>query len=404
MTDGRPTPEPHASGWSDVPEGVGWIDAPPSLDAEDGASAAPADAWTSPAAPPAEPVPAAVWGASGDPVPSADDEDPREPWPAADDRPAATWAETASSRVHQGAGSEREGDPGARVAKRAADGRLARVHLRGGLLTLARASLEQMAGVGALDREALVDLAEARWRSGDLEGAAEAADAHLDAAGDEPLAHLIVAEEADRQGSLVESRRHAAVVRERVGTGLDRLFAGEVRSTAWPMEAADWMDEGATGPGRWGLLAGGREVADPEPRSWRMLPPPAAGSPVARPRVALAVAAAAAGPSTLDQLELGRAAGVELEAAELELARGDVTDAIDRLSLVLRFDPALAPVILSMADRALMAPGARQQGLVALHLLRGDANRVVGRELEAVDAYQESMRALTARATVKESQ
>ncbi len=314
---------------------------------------------------------------------------------------AGTWAATVSARAHLSVTGPDVGRPG---ALRAADGRLARLHLRGGLLTLARASLEQMAGVGALDREALADLAEARWRSGDLEGAAEAAAAHLDAGGDEPLAHLVVAEEADRQGSLVDARRHAAVVRERVGTGLDRLFAGETRSTAWPLEGVDWMDDGATTPGRWGLLAGGREVADPQPRSWRMLPPPASGSPVARPRIPLAAAAASATQSTLDQLELGRAAGVELEAAENELARGAIADAVDRLALVLRFDPALAPVILSMADQALAGPGDHQQGLVALHLLRGDAYRGLGREVEAVDAYQESMRALTARATPKESQ
>jgi predicted negative regulator of RcsB-dependent stress response len=94
---------------------------------------------------------------------------------------------------------------------------------------------------------------------------------------------------------------------------------------------------------------------------------------------------------------------VELERAEQELARGQVADAVDRLSLVLRFDPALAPVILSMADRALMAPGDDQAGLVALNLLRGDAYRGLGREIEAAEAYQESMRALSARTMPKES-
>jgi len=326
---------------------------------------------------------------------------PRDAWPGADTRQTDT--------AHRGSDRRTDVEPwhasetGAGASVRAADGRLARVHLRGGLLTLARASLEQMAGVGALDREALADLAEARWRSGDLEGASEAAAAHLDAGGDEPLAHLIVAEEADRQGSLVDARRHAAVVRERVGTGLDRLFAGQLRSTAWPLEGVDWMDDGATTPGRWGLLAGGAEVADPQPRSWRMRPPPVSGAPLARPRIPLAAAAATASASTLDQLALGRAAGVELGVAEDELSRGAIADAVDRLALVLRFDPALAPVILSMADRALAAPGDRQQGVVGLHLLRGDAYRGLGREAEAADAYQESMRALTARATHKES-
>lgn len=290
-------------------------------------------------------------------------------------------------------------DPLARAASRSVDARLARIHLRGGLLPLARASLEQMAGVGALDREALADLAEARWRSGDLEGAAEAASAHLAAGGEEPIAHLIVAEEADRQGSLVDARRHAAVVRERVGIGLDRLFAGEVRSTAWPLEGVDWMDEGALGPGRWGLLAGGREVAQPLPGSWRLAPPPVAGSPVARTRPS----AASPRGAPLDRLDLGQAARDELEAAEADIQAGRIGDAVDRLALVLRGDPALASVVLALADQARGAAGADHlRGLAALHLLRGDALRVLGREVEATDAYQRSMRAVAARATPKE--
>jgi tetratricopeptide (TPR) repeat protein len=169
------------------------------------------------------------------------------------------------------------------------------------------------------------------------------------------------------------------------------------------MEMPDWMDDGATGPGRWGLLAGGREVAEPDPGRWRLMPPPTSGAPAPRARVSLATAALGVGQTTLAQLALGRAAGQELEAAERELALGLVADAIDRLALVLRFDPALAPVILSMADRALLAPADRHQGQVAIHLLRGDAYRGLGRETEAADAYQEAMRALSARATVKET-
>jgi hypothetical protein len=343
-----------------------------------------------------------------DPEPGPVDPEPRpvdpQPVPLAV-WPEELWAEGAPTSLAAAARAASGGTPtidrpASSDAGRPADGRLARVHLRGGLLTLARASLEQLAGVGALDREALVDLAEARWRSGDLEGAAEAAAAHLAAGGDEPFAHLIVAEEADRQGSLVEARRHAAIVRERVGTGLDRLFAGEVRSTAWPLEGIDWMDAGATAPGRWGLLAGGLEVAAPEPSSWRMMPPPTSGSPVSRP---LATFATAAGPSTAEQIEIGRAAGAELEVAERELGRGGLVDAVDRLSLVLRFDPALAPVILSLADRALAAAGSQHPGLAALHRLRGDAYRGMGRETEAAEAFRASMRALDARSILKES-
>ncbi len=112
----------------------------------------------------------------------------------------------------------RPGDP-RQPRVRTADARLARLHLRGGLLTLARAELEQMAGAGTLDREALVDLAEARWRSGDLEGAAEAAEAHLGAGGDEPMAHLIVAEQAEREGRILDARQRATLVQQRARRG-----------------------------------------------------------------------------------------------------------------------------------------------------------------------------------------
>ena len=52
---------------------------------------------------------------------------------------------------------------------------LAHTHLRLGSLALARAELETLAGARRLDTPGLVDLAEARWRTGDLTGAGEAA-------------------------------------------------------------------------------------------------------------------------------------------------------------------------------------------------------------------------------------
>ena len=64
----------------------------------------------------------------------------------------------------------------------AADLVLARLHLRLGSLGLARAELETMAGRNGLDDEGIRDLAEARWRTGDLPGAGEAAAAYLEVA------------------------------------------------------------------------------------------------------------------------------------------------------------------------------------------------------------------------------
>ncbi|MBA2757423.1 MAG: hypothetical protein H0U37_08285, partial [Chloroflexi bacterium] len=82
-----------------------------------------------------------------------------------------------------------------RFTGREADLLLAGVHLRLGSLALARSELEALAGRDGLDEPGLVDLAEARWRSGDLEGAGEAADAAIHD-GEGPLLALIVAAEA----------------------------------------------------------------------------------------------------------------------------------------------------------------------------------------------------------------
>jgi hypothetical protein len=77
------------------------------------------------------------------------------------------------------------------------------------------------------------------------------------------------------------------------------------------------------------------------------------------------------------------------------VAAGDLQAATGRLAVLLRLDPALAPVILSAADRV---SGARTIGpadLAALHLVRGDAYRVLGRDKEAAAAYRRAHQALS---------
>jgi hypothetical protein len=73
------------------------------------------------------------------------------------------------------------------------------------------------------------------------------------------------------------------------------------------------------------------------------------------------------------ELDLGRAA---LEA-------GDAEEAAVRLGLVLRVSPALAPAVLELIE------GRTER---AIALVRGDAYRLVGREIEARRAFTEAAR------------
>jgi hypothetical protein len=272
-----------------------------------------------------------------------------------------------------------------------------------------------MAGAGTLDTPALADLAETRWRSGDLAGAADAAQAHLDAGGEEPMAMLIVAEALDLEGHLIDARGLAARVLERVGGHVDRLFAGEPRSSAWST-AGSIPTPLPRGTVAWGALAGGREVSEPEHGAWMagvdaadaVLPveamelegvgdegaagEPAATLPPAYPRGTIS-----------DLVDAGRAAGRELDAVEAAIAEGRLTGVPERLGLLLRVDRALAPVILSHAEQALATTTHDDAIVAALHLVRGDAFRSLGHEAEANAAFQQSLRALAARATTEET-
>jgi hypothetical protein len=287
---------------------------------------------------------------------------------------------------------------------RTADARLARVHLRGGLLTLARATLEGMAGAGTLDSHAMADLAEVRWRSGDLEGAAEAARAHQASGGKEPLAVLIIAEDMAAMGRDADANPIAGSLYERVGGAVDVLFAGEPRSDIWPPADEGWMAAGAADPGHWGLLVGGSEVAEPTDRTWQLSP---LTPPVPEDAFALAGRGAVGQPagaaSTGEVVVGGRIAGDELEVVDRALAGGDIPAATTRLAVLLRLDPALAPIILSSADRAAAAVPAGSRDLPAIHLVRGDAYRSLGREVEAAAAYQAAHQALAAGPPSKES-
>jgi predicted negative regulator of RcsB-dependent stress response len=73
-----------------------------------------------------------------------------------------------------------------------------------------------------------------------------------------------------------------------------------------------------------------------------------------------------------------------------------------RLGVLLRLDPALAPIILTAADRAAAAAQPHSADLPAIHLVRGDAYRLLGRDNEAAAAYQQAHQALSEGPSPKE--
>lgn len=277
------------------------------------------------------------------------------------------------------AAPERANPERASLPGRAVELALARAHLRLGSLTLARAELEGLANQGALDVPGQVDLAEARWRTGDLASAGEAAAVAL-AAGDEgPVALAIAAEAASALGRPNEARRLATVALERLEGPLDALFAGMPRSGVWPADSAE-------PPPRAGTLFHHEPAPSPNVRAGDTDP----GVIAARAQIP----EAAAGPTPGTPLTLGfwdgdgeapdlgtpampDAAG-ELDAARAALKAGALDEATLRFALAMRMAPALAPAILEATD-----------GLSGstVNLLRGDAYRQVGLESEARRAY-----------------
>jgi hypothetical protein len=213
--------------------------------------------------------------------------------------------------------------------------RLASLHLHTGQHALARAELEAFAGRGRLDESALLDLAEVRWRMGDLSGAGEAANALLARGTEVPLALVIAAESVAAAGRPTEARRLSARALEVVDGPLDPLFAGMPRAMIWPT------------------------AATPEPSS---------GAPRRRGRRAKGEAEGA--PSTAAEAFAGGRAA---------LAKGDTSRAALLLGVAMRLEPGFAEDVL----RAVA--GRDDQPLLAL--VRGDALRLLGREAEALAAF-----------------
>ena len=267
---------------------------------------------------------------------------------------------------------------------RPADLVLAGVHLRMGSYALARAELETLAGRDALDTGGILDLAEARWRTGDTEGAGEAAALLLDDE-DGPLVALIVAAEAAAaRGRPTEARRLAAKALAAANGSIDRIFAGMPRSQAWPPDPAAPPPSPTT-------------MFDPPhgttPRTVRQVKRPATrAAPTSmrepRPGPAPVHAGAAEGADTMglwgddaghESADLALPSATEaLDRGAAALEAGDLDGAAVQLALVLRLSSPLAPAVLDLL-------GDRPEA--ALAFVRGDAFRLVGRELDARRAY-----------------
>lgn len=298
------------------------------------------------------------------------------------------------------------------------DIRIARVHLRLGQLTLARAELEDLLRRDRLDVHGLAFLAEARWRTGDADAAADAARAHLEGGGADDVALCIAAESAAADGRPHDAR----AIMERLpladAATLDLLFAGMPRRAFWPAGPVDRSElddlrrqadpraaagrrspageRGAGSEAPFEVLQQGLDIASdmraiPGPRevieATGTGAAPAAGRPMG--------AAEGVEPGTTPgrgQRPTGRRIKGQLDpAVELERARDELGTkserAFMRLALILRHDPTYAPAVLETLHL-------RREPAAAL--LRGDAQRLLGRHLEAEAAFDVAAESLEA--------
>ena len=226
--------------------------------------------------------------------------------------------------------------------------RLAALHLRMGSLALARAELESLAGRGMLDDAALLDLAEVRWRTGDLSGAGDAANVLLERGRTDRLALVIAAEAVSALGRPGEARRLAARALEEDASPLEPLFAGIPRSLIWPADVA--VEHEA--------------------------PPSDVGEPVPARVPAGAVSPR---PMGADATPAPTGAAEAYAGGQAALGAGDDVLAAVRLGVALRLEPGYArDVLAAIGDRATDP---------ALALVAGAALRLLGRESEALAAF-----------------
>jgi hypothetical protein len=295
--------------------------------------------------------------------------------------PAAEMAATDLDAVAVAAGpSDDAGDRSTSLA-------LAALHLRLGSLALARAELETLAGRGALDAGARIDLAEVRWRTGDLVRAGEAARESLAGGGESVVALVVASEAASALGRPSEARRLAGQAMSQNGGPIDPVFAGMPRSSVWPEDPSEPVPSASTlfpSERSDSVIEADLEEAAQTDREREVVA-------VAEAVAAAKVAVTASGPGLWDLHEAAavvapaEAAGPpELEPSSLfdagraALDAGDHAIAALNLGLVVRLAPGLAPAVLSLI-------GEPTDG--GLLLVQGDAYHAIGHETEATRAY-----------------
>jgi tetratricopeptide (TPR) repeat protein len=267
--------------------------------------------------------------------------------------------------------------------------RLARIHLRTGSLFMARAELEALAAREQLDTAAHLDLAEARWRTGDLHGAGEAAVAYLAGGGGAALGFVIAAEAFAMANRHTEAREHAELALERHLSELDPLFAGMPRRASWPARAwipaaaeAERVEPPATtmpavAPDEEPVAQAEEAAPAPAPAA-ETLPPAVLPVEEVAPVAALPVESPAVEPAAAAVAQAEDGAGAEVAAGRSFLESGDPMMAALHFGVAIRLAPASAAAVLA-------AIGDRQD--LALQLVRGDALRLLGLEADAGNTY-----------------
>jgi hypothetical protein len=267
------------------------------------------------------------------------------------------------------------------ATERSIDLLLARGHLRLGMYAFARAELETLVVRGAIDRDGLADLAEARWRTGDLAGAGHAAQAHLDAGGDDTTAVIIAAEAAVADGRVADGRVLAdrALARH---VDLDAVFAGLPRARVWrPASGQDAPTEvlSTRDIGEEGVVTAGAATSPEAPEDTTI-----GTAPLAPERPAARPAPSRPEEPTVPGTASGRSPH-QLIAFAATALRGDRGRAAVELAVVLRSEPSLAPAVIELLARTPDPPASRSAA--ALEIVRGDAYRLIGRPREAEVAY-----------------